>query len=160
MMLFVNMQGFRIHVVQVVDAMSAAAPPPPPRKPANDEEEDAADSDGDRWDGCWSRHASKEPQNQAPKNLGKAVGTSRKSVQLRHVLPCADEVEVLTSLPKMVVSQYDSNLTKDGDIFPLVAQFVASASLPIAHTEEDSANESEKPPISLPISKHAVHARG
>jgi hypothetical protein len=104
-MLFVNMQGFHVRVIQEVDVVSAvAAPPPPPPNPTNDEDEDAAESNEDHWDGRRGRHKSKEPHNQAPKNLGKAVGTSRKSVQLRHLLPCADEVEVLTSLSRRRLS--------------------------------------------------------
>jgi hypothetical protein len=61
--LFVNMQGFRVQVVRE-DAPAASGPlsPPPHHKPSADEDEDdAADSDGDRWDGHRGRHASKEP---------------------------------------------------------------------------------------------------
>jgi hypothetical protein len=67
---------------------------------------------------------------------------------------------LLTALPKTVFSQYGSNLTKDGDFFPMVAQIIASASLPCTHTEEDSANESEQPPISLSISEQCTPGGG
>jgi hypothetical protein len=54
-------------------------------------------------------------------------------------------------LPKIVFSQYGSNLTKDCDIFPMVAQIVASASMPTSNIEEESTLDSE-PPISMCIS--------
>jgi hypothetical protein len=153
-MLFVNMQGFRVLVVREGAAIATgASSPPPPHKPADDEEEeDAADSDGDRWDGRRGCHANKEPQTLAPKNLGKATGASRKSVPLGRISPCTDKEMMLTTLPKTVFSQYGLNLTKDGDIFPMVAQIVASASFPCTNTKEESTHESE-PPISLSVSE-------
>ncbi|KAK1599880.1 hypothetical protein QYE76_018482 [Lolium multiflorum] len=158
--LFVNMQGFRVRVVRE-DAPAASGPlsPSPHHKPSADEDEDdAADSDGDRWDGRRGRHASKEPQSSAPmknltaKNQGKGVGASRKSVPLTATSPCTDKELPLTSLPKTVFSQYGSNLTKDGDIFPIVAQIVASASLPTSNPEEELTLDSE-PLISISVSE-------
>jgi hypothetical protein len=57
--------------------------------------------------------------------------------------PCVDKEELLSALPKYVFSQYGSNLTKDGDIFPLVEKIMASTTAPATTTEEESANESE-----------------
>ncbi|KAK1677569.1 hypothetical protein QYE76_038417 [Lolium multiflorum] len=83
-MLFVNLQGFRVRVFREgVATVTGPLSPPPPHKTADDkEEEDVADSDGDRWDGLRGRHARKEPQSKAPKNHGKQIGTNRKSVPL------------------------------------------------------------------------------
>jgi hypothetical protein len=91
-------------------------------------------------------------QNQLSKNQGKAAGASRKSVPLTATSPCAEKDLPLTTLPKTVFSQYGSNLTKDGDIFPLVAQIVASASLPSSNPEEESIVDSE-PLISVFVSE-------
>jgi hypothetical protein len=75
-MMFMNLQGFRVQVVREGTTTATGPPsPPPPHKPADgEEEEDAADSDGDRWDVCRGRHASKEPLSKAPKNNGKPTG--------------------------------------------------------------------------------------
>ncbi|KAK1608743.1 hypothetical protein QYE76_032416 [Lolium multiflorum] len=157
--LFVNMQGFRVRVLRE-DAPAAPGPlsPPPHHKPAaDDDEDDAAESDGDRWDGCRGRHASKETQKSAPKknpaarNQGKDVVAGRKSVPLTATSPCTDKELPLTTLPKTVFSQYGSNLTKDGDIFPMVAQIVASASMPSSNLEEESTMDSE-PLLSISVS--------
>jgi hypothetical protein len=125
--LFVNMQGFRVRVVREgLEGGKGAPSPSPPHKPVDEDEDETADSDGDRWDGCRGRHASKEPKNPAPKSFGKGSLVGRKSVPSGEASPCVDKEKLLSVLPKSVLSQYGSNLTKDGDIFPLVAKILAS----------------------------------
>jgi hypothetical protein len=101
-MLFVNMQGFRVRVVRDGCAASAvAALPSPSPKPTinNDNDDDVADSDTDRWDGRQGRHNNKDPQSQISKNQGKAGGPSRKSM-----VATAMEVEGVNVGPSKILT--------------------------------------------------------
>ncbi|KAK1647115.1 hypothetical protein QYE76_064920 [Lolium multiflorum] len=162
-MMFVNMQGFRVRVVRERKevAKGASSPPPPPtHKPSEDEEDETAESDGDRWDGRRGRHASKEPKSQPAKNVGKGSGAGRKSVPLGEGSPRAASEELLSALPVSVLSQYGSNLTKDGYIFPLVAKLMATPAAPAVVSEEESSEDSEQPPISLSLSEQCTPGGG
>jgi hypothetical protein len=148
-MLFVNMEGFRVRVVHDGGVASTIdVPPPPPPKPALDgDDDDAADSDADRWDGPRGRHNNKDPQCQISQKQGKAGGPSRKSAG-------ATEKETATNLPgsskllpDTAFSQYGFNLT-EGGYLPTSCK-IMSPMTKEQPSDVDSIQESDQPPISL-----------
>ncbi|KAK1669324.1 hypothetical protein QYE76_057483 [Lolium multiflorum] len=110
---FVNMQGYRIRVEREDDLRRDSPPLAPPpaedKRGEEDKDEDNEETNEDRWDGRRGRHLKndKEPTS-AP--VGGAGGAGHRGAPTRSVF-----------------SQYGSNLTKDGDIFPMVAKIMNSA---------------------------------
>jgi hypothetical protein len=62
-MLFVNMQGYKVRVVVESDLPGSSAPPPPP-KPLEDKEDDLEDSDEEEWDGRRGKHDKKKEKKE------------------------------------------------------------------------------------------------
>ncbi|KAK1609441.1 hypothetical protein QYE76_033114 [Lolium multiflorum] len=130
--LFVNLQGYRIKILRENAAAEDSPPRAPPSFPPGDDneerEDDCEETDDDRWDGRRGKHLKeKRAAASAPDKGGRGP---RKSVPLNAApfSPPADDAALLT-IPASARSQYGSNLTPTGNIFPLVAQII-KASVP------------------------------
>jgi hypothetical protein len=130
--LFVNLQGYRIKIIRETAAADDSPPRVPPSFPPGDDneerEDDCEETDDDRWDGRRGKHLKeKRATASAPDKGGRGP---RKSVPLNAApfSPPVDDAALLT-IPASARSQYGSNLTPTGNIFPLVAQII-KASVP------------------------------
>jgi hypothetical protein len=130
----VNMQGYRIQVVReaenVEDSPPHAPPSFPPADGTEDKEDDLEETDEDRWDGRRGRHS--KPSRATASAPGAAGGGPRKSVPLgaspsspSACLPVAPK-DLTLQMPDSARSQYGTNLTPTGNIFPLVAKIIKS----------------------------------
>ncbi|KAK1670007.1 hypothetical protein QYE76_058166 [Lolium multiflorum] len=130
--LFVNMQGYRIRIEREDLAAAESPPHAPPPAPArggdDDKDEDNEETDEDRWDGYRGRHRKNDKEvSSAP--AGGAGGPGRKSCA-RATLASTVQVTAPSSnvqLPASVFSQYGTNLTETGDIFPMMAKIMHGA---------------------------------
>jgi hypothetical protein len=88
-MLFANMQGFRVQVERKAASPGNSPPhaPPPqfPKDKSDEKEEDNDETDEDRWDGRRGRHSSRE-NSPASAPVGGAGGPGRKSVAVAPVI--------------------------------------------------------------------------
>ncbi|KAK1663881.1 hypothetical protein QYE76_052040 [Lolium multiflorum] len=125
--LFVNMEGFKIRVAPEaanVENSPPLAPPPSHNKDREEEkDEDMEETDDDRWDGRRGRHAPKEGNTSQSAPAGGKAGPARKSVPISG----QESPPQAPSLPSTAFSQYGSNLTEQGDIFPIVAKILNPA---------------------------------
>jgi hypothetical protein len=137
--LFVNMQGFRIRIVPISKDLAAETnndpPSPPARNRENDKEEDQEETDEDRWDQRRKKHSDKGKNTPASAPAGGKEGFARKSVPQMttegYSSPCSpsacrskDSQAKMITLPATAFTQYGSNLTENGDIFPTVANII------------------------------------
>jgi hypothetical protein len=77
-MLFVNMQGYKVRVVVEADLPGSSVPPPPPN-PMDDKEDELEDSDEEDWDGRMGKHDQKKEKRCNLRLLkGNQVELSRK----------------------------------------------------------------------------------
>ncbi|KAK1686188.1 hypothetical protein QYE76_047036 [Lolium multiflorum] len=139
-MMFVNLQGYRVRVEREdgPEGGQASLPPPPPHKPIEDEDEDAGESEDNRWDGRRGNHATKFKQGNLPKAKGAGGNQCRKLVAIEG--PIGTKIGVgagaSAGLPPTMFSQYGSNLTVDGGMFPIMAQVLGGRTEPVAATNE------------------------
>ncbi|KAK1605794.1 hypothetical protein QYE76_029467 [Lolium multiflorum] len=133
--LFVNMQGYRIQVIREDQAVQDSPPHDLPKFPpgdgTEDKDEDLEETDEERWDGRRGKHVHKDTRGSASAPGG--GGGPRKSVPLGSspASPSAclplNASDPNLQIPASARSQYGSNLTPTGNIFPLVAQIIKSA---------------------------------
>jgi hypothetical protein len=124
---FVNSQGFKVRIVRegVVREEHSDPPPPPQRKMSDERDEELEESEGEGWDGRRGKHK----KDMSPAK-GKGGSTS-KSVPQRKSVPASATQEKPgdkgLKLPNSAFSQYGSNLTEEGDIFPVLAEILQPA---------------------------------
>ncbi|KAK1685926.1 hypothetical protein QYE76_046774 [Lolium multiflorum] len=111
-------------------------PPSPPAKNGEDnKDEDQEETDEDRWDQRRKKHTDKAKNTPASAPAGGNEGFARKSVPQAatggYTSPCSpsacrskDIQTQKTTLHASAFSQYGSNLTEQGDIFPTVANII------------------------------------
>jgi hypothetical protein len=137
--LFVNMQGFKIRIVPIskksTDEPYNDPPSPPAKNGEDDKDEDQEETDEDRWDQRRKKHNDKTKNTPASAPAGGNAGFARKSVPQAategYTSPCSpsacraekDQSHKIT-LPASAFSQYGSNLTAQGDIFPTMANMI------------------------------------
>jgi hypothetical protein len=144
--LFVNMQGYNIQVVREEETTQDSPPHEPPKFPpgegTDDKDEDYEETDEERWDGRRGHHIRKDSRGSASAPAGgqgprKSVPLGSSPVSPSACLPPNDKV-LSPQIPASARSQYGSNLTPTGNIFPLVAQIIKSAKLPPPIASDDS----------------------
>jgi hypothetical protein len=133
------MQGFRIRIVPISKDPAVETnndPPSPPAKNGEDDkEEDQEETDEDRWDQRRKKHTDKAKNTPASAPAGGNEGFARKSVPQAategYTSPCSpsacrskDFQSQKITLPATAFTQYGSNLTEQGDIFPTVAKMI------------------------------------
>ncbi|KAK1625985.1 hypothetical protein QYE76_000300 [Lolium multiflorum] len=134
--LFVNMQGFRIRIVPISKDLTEGTnhdpPSPPARNGEDDKDEDQEETDEDRWDQRRKKHSDKTKNTPASAPVGGKDGFARKSVPLAvadgpcpspAICPKSSQQQKIT-LPASAFTQYGSNLTAQGDIFPTMANMI------------------------------------
>ncbi|KAK1616897.1 hypothetical protein QYE76_022414 [Lolium multiflorum] len=134
--LFVNMQGYRIQVLREDEDAGSSPPQAPPKFPpadgVEDKEDDLDETDEERWDGRRGRHAHKSSRVSASAP-GAGGGGPRKSVPLAAApgspsARCpATPNDMSLQIPDSARSQYGTNLTPTGNIFPLIAKVIQSS---------------------------------
>ncbi|KAK1693140.1 hypothetical protein QYE76_009837 [Lolium multiflorum] len=166
-MLFANMQGFRVQVEREAHSPGNSPPqaplPHPPKDKGDDKEEDNDETDEDRWDGRRGRHSSRE-KSPASAPAGGAGGLGKKTTVAAPICAGAasspispstyrplDTLPVQASLPASAFNQYGSNLTAGGDIFPAVAKIIQQA-LATPRQETATISDTEQPSLSLSVS--------
>jgi hypothetical protein len=134
--LFFNMQGFRIHIVPIskdlMEGTNHDPPSPPAKNGEDDKDEDQEETDEDRWDQRRKKHSDKTKNTPASAPVGGKDGFARKSVPLAvadgpcpppAICPKNSQQQKIT-LPASAFTQYGSNLTAQGDIFPTMANMI------------------------------------
>ncbi|KAK1666668.1 hypothetical protein QYE76_054827 [Lolium multiflorum] len=123
--LFVNSQGFKVRIVKEGgEGEELSDPLPPPQRKLSDEgDEELEDSEGEGWDGRRGKH--KKDSSPAKGKGGSTSVPQRKSVPAYSAQenPGANGPK----LPTTAFSQYGSNLTEGGDIFPALAGILQPA---------------------------------
>ncbi|KAK1692879.1 hypothetical protein QYE76_009576 [Lolium multiflorum] len=154
--IFVNLQGYRIKILRETVAAEDSPPRAPPSFPPGDDngerDDEYEETDDDRWDGRRGKHLKeKRAAASAPSKGGNGP---RKSVPLsaEPLSPPADDAALLT-IPASARSQYGSNLTPTGNIFPLVAQIIkASAPSTSKHQPPETSDSDLLLQLDLPES--------
>lgn len=137
------------------------APPLAPTKEGGDDKEDDNDkTDEDRWDGRRGRHNKHDKHTTASAPAGGAGGPGRKSVATTPPIPPELQSPISPStclpsstvkLPPSVFSQYGSNLTESGDIFPMVAKIMNQAVEQPQPQMPAGLSDTEPPQLSLSL---------
>jgi hypothetical protein len=126
---FVNSQGFKVRIVREDgEREEPSDPPPPQRKLSDDREEDLEESEGEGWDGRRGKNLKKD-KGVTLVGGGSASEPKRKSVPIsaHDALPGGKGAK----LPNTAFSQYGSNLTEGGDIFPVLGEILRPSSAPV-----------------------------
>ncbi|KAK1602998.1 hypothetical protein QYE76_048210 [Lolium multiflorum] len=160
--IFVNMQGYRIRVEREEDAAGDSPPhaplPPPGERGEEDKDEDFEETDEDRWDGRRGRHRKNDKEVASAPAKG-AGGKGRKSVPLLGsdsvgqvaADPTVQPTNSPVNLPASAFSQYGSNLTESGDIFPTMAKMLHSVAVQPQPQTPSGSLDSDPPQVSLSL---------
>jgi hypothetical protein len=154
-MLFINMQGYKVRVVLESDLPGSAAPLPPP-KPSEDKEDDLEDSDEEEWDGRRGKHDKKKEKKDQPAPMeGKSSGSKVKMMSLELVaVSQASPLHsaIIETIPPSALNQYGSNLTAAGDIFPAIAKIITPGKFPASPGVLAAADEGEPSAVEISFS--------